>query len=342
MSPNRNTGRYRKTLVLLAVFLVIPTLINIGVTKFHPKMDVGIVLVDDCNISYARLAKEGFEYHNNYFRAKIITDYSFNSSGVRVQDNISLSTDFFDNSRSEMLIDKYEVDVILYITDNRINNWEDRDGGAWWGQASVETRSAVMTVASFMNGESRDNQRIRSIAVHEVGHLLGFVHPPPGQAGSNIMNYADPSRTLDFSSYYDFKMPFHLLTYKLGTSYRLGFGESGRTFNMAFIKLIADLFFLPYLIAIALVMIKFINIFIKQVNMHRAALGIIAVTGFLIHVSMVHSFMAIGIVLMIMALISMIYYIGMAVVKEKGKTKEKSSGEKHYTVFDKKVKFKAI
>jgi len=319
MPQNWKSGRYRKTLVLLAVFLVIPTLINIGVVKFHPKMDVGIVLVDDCNISYARLAKEGFEYHSNYFRSKIITDYRFNSSGVRVQNNLSLTTDFFDMSRSEILIDKYDVDVILYVTDKRINNWEDKNGGAWWGQASVETRSAVMTVTPFMSGESYENERIRSIAVHEVGHLLGFVHPPPGQSGSNIMNYADPTRNLNFTSYHDFKMPFHLLTYKVGTGYRLGFGEDGRTFNMTLIKLLSDLFFLPYLIGISLVMIKFINIFVKQEKIHRAAVGITAGTGFLVYVIMVHSFMAIGTVLVIMALIAMIYYLGMAVVvKEKG------------------------
>ena len=319
MTQKGNPRRYRKTLVLVAAFLVIPTLINVGVVKIHPKMDVGIVLVDDCNITFARLAKEGFEYHSDYFRSKIITDYRFNSSGVRVQKDLLLTTDFFDISRSEILIDKYEVDIILYVTDKRINNWEDENGGAWWGQASVETRSAVMTVTSFMSGESYENERIRSIGVHEIGHLMGFVHPPPSQSGSNIMKYANPTRTLDFSSYYDFKVPFHLLTYKLGTGYRLGFGESGRTYNMALIKLLADLFFLPYLIGIGLAMIKFINIFVKRENIHRATVGITSATGFLAHVIIVHSFMAIGTVLMIMALIAMIYYLGMAVVlKKKG------------------------
>lgn len=314
MAQKGNHGLYRKTLVLLAVFLVIPTLINIGVVKYHPKMDIGIILVDDCNITYAHLAKEGFEYHREYFRSKIITDYRFNSSGVKVQDNLSLTTDFFDEGRSEILTDKYEVDVILYVTDKRINNWEDRNGGAWWGQASVETRSAVMTVTSFMTGDTHDNERIRSIAVHEVGHLLGFIHPPVKQSGSNIMNYADPSRTLNFSSYHDFKLPFHLLTYKAGSGYRLGFGDSGRTFNMALIKLLADLFFLPYLIGFGLVLIKFINVFVKKENIHRAAVGITVSTGFLVHVIMVHSFMAIGIVLMIMMLIAFVYYLGMTVV----------------------------
>ncbi|MDP7266326.1 MAG: hypothetical protein QGH39_12295 [Candidatus Thermoplasmatota archaeon] len=317
-------------MVLLAVFLIIPTLINIGVVKFHPKMDVGIVLVDDCNMTYARIAKEGFEYHHEYFRSKVITDYRFNSSGVKVQDNLSLTTDFFDNSRSEILTDKYEVDVILYVTDKRINNWEDHNGGAWWGQASVETRSAVMTVTSFMSGDLHDNERIQSIAVHEVGHLLGFIHPPVKQSRSNIMNYADPSRTLNFSSYHNFKLPFHLLTYKVGTGYRLSFGDDGRTFNMAFIKLLADLFFLPYIIGFGLVMIKFINIFVKQVNIHWAAVGISSSTGFLVHVIMVQSFMAIGSVLMIMALIAFVYYLGMAVVvKERGKQRKNPRKNKH-------------
>ena len=138
--------KYKKSLIFLAIFLILPTLINGSVIKFHSRVKVGLVLVDDMNMTFAVSAKEGFDHHGEYFNAKIIEDYRLNSSNIRVKNLYLLNGDFHNDTLSRELRRKYDVDVILYITDKLILNWDDPYPKGYWGQASLETSSAVMTL----------------------------------------------------------------------------------------------------------------------------------------------------------------------------------------------------
>lgn len=328
--------KHKKFLISLLLFLIVPTIVNFLVVSHHPKMRVGIVLVDDCNLSYAEDAKDGFQYHNDYFSAKIIEDYRLNSSYIRVKYELLLTTDFFNKTRTEELCEKYDTDVILYITDKRIHNWDDPGGGAWWGQANLESSSAVMTIACFQNDTSYEISRRKGTAVHEIGHLAGFIHPPKPQTLDDIMIYADPYATLNFSSYYDFTMPFHLTVYKLGHGYRFGSGDDGPGHNMLFIKMLADLFFLPYIIGLSALMFHSVNLLNGLERIHKTAIGITAAFGYLTYTIVVFHFAAIVHVIVFMALFTMFYHLSMRIMKMgKDMTGKKKKERNDETVFTK-------
>jgi len=321
--------KHKNILISLLLFLIVPTLVNFFVVSYHPKMRVGIVLVDDCNITYAEDAKDGFLYHDDYFSAKIIEDYRLNSSYIRVQDELLLTTDFFNKTRTKELCERYDTDVILYITDKRINNWDDPPGRAWWGQANLESSSAVMTIACFQNDTSYEVSRRRGTAVHEIGHLVGFLHPPKPQTLNDIMIYADPYATLNFSSYYDFTMPFHLTVYKLGHGYRFGFGDGSPGYNMVFIKMLADLFFLPYIIGLSVLLFHSVNLLNGLERVHKTAIGITAAFGYLAYSTIVFYFAAIVHVIFFMALFNMFYHLSMRIMKmSKEMGGKKNEGQK--------------
>jgi len=321
MAMVRFISKYRRILVMLAIFLVGPTLINVLVYNFHSRVRVGIVLVDDCNVTYASTVKNGFDHHEEYFDARIIRGFALNSSHIRINNSLLLTTDFFSKTRSRELCGKHDVDVILYVTDKKIHNWDDPDGGAWWGQADLETFSAVMTVHYFMNGSDDDNSRIRSIGVHEIGHLLGFTHPPAYESNDDIMTYASSSATLDFTSYYEFTLPFHLTVYRLGNGYRLGWKEGGYAFNFMFIKMLVDLFFLPYLIGATILVFCAINSFTRSGRIHRSAIAITSTAGFLMYSTIVYGFRAIMFVVTFILLLALLYHLGMAVQKNREEKK---------------------
>ena len=320
--------KYRRYLILLTVFLILPTIINGLVISFHPRVKVGIVLVDDLNMTYARSVKEGFDHHGDYFKAKIIEDYRLNSSNIRMKNLNLLNGDFHNGSLSRELRRKYDVDVILYITDKPILNWDDPEPKGYWGQANLKTSSAVMTVHHHMNNTPYEIRRRQATGVHEIGHLVGLIHPPRPQTADDIMIYADRNASLEFNSYYRATLPFHLMVYKLGHGYH--FGQGGVGHNMLLIKALADLFFLPYFIGTAILLLHIFNFLNKLERIHRSAVAIIAVFGYIFYTTTVYYFEAAIFVVVFMALIAILYHVGMniqnAIIKKK-KGGENGSGD---------------
>ena len=301
--------KYKKSLIFLTIFFILPTIINGSVIKFHPRVKVGLVMVDDLNMTYAVSVKEGFDHHDEYFTAKIIGDYRLNSSNIRVNNLYLLNGDFHNDTLSRELRRKYDVDAILYITDKLILNWDDPYPKGYWGQASLETSSAVMTVHYHMNNTPYDTRRRQATGVHEIGHLVGLVHPPRPQTADDIMIYADRNASIEFNSYYEATLPFHLMVYKLGHGYHFGRGGVGH--NMLLIKALADLFFLPYIIGTAILLLHIFNFLNKLERIHRSAVAIIAIFGYIFYTTTVFYFEAIPFIVVFMALIAILYHAGM-------------------------------
>lgn len=295
-------GKHRKKVILITAFLVVPTVVNITVMACHPRMMVGIVLVDNCHVKYARIAKEGFDHHHRYFAAKVIDDYRFDSRDVRIKGELLLTTDFYNKARAKDLCDRYDVDVILYVTDKKINNWDQSERGAWWGQADLETSSAVMTVHYFMTPREVDRNNIRSIAVHEVGHLLGLIHPPRSQCRECVMDDCSSVSTLEFNSYYKATMPFHLTVYKLGHGYPIGTARDGRDLNMAFVKMLVSLFFLPYMILATVGIFRIVRMMTHVRKLQKGAKIVTMGTAFFTYTTLVYSFVYIALVVILAVL----------------------------------------
>ncbi len=321
----------RGALVFLSICFLLPTIIIIIVQYDHPVMEVGIVLVDDCPMRYAQDVKDGFDNHSEYFKAVIIEDFRLNSSGIRVRDGFLLTGDFFNESLKNRLSDKYGIDVVLYVCDKRIFNWDEPKGGAWWGQADLETGSAVMTVACFRNDTNYELRRRWSTGVHEIGHLVGFLHPPNPQTQDDLMLYADPYGSQKFNPYYEFTLPFHLTVYELGHGYRVGSDRGGSGQNMLVIKLLADLFFLPYVFGVGYLLLKAFNIVDRRRKIHRGAVAVIGIFGFTIYTTTVYCFEAMVMVVLYMAIMALFYHAGALVLRgvRKKKNDKKKLPRKH-------------
>lgn len=201
----------RMAVLVLILFLLTPALWT-GAFLFHPKVKVGVVMVDDCEVHHGITAMNGFDNYEDFFEATMIPE-RFNASNVRIQDGDYLNSDFFKLGEPEKLQKKYGVDVILFVTDHPIRNW-DEEGMGVWGQANSVTGSALMTVLHFNKGTHENRMVIEHIALHEVFHLLGYTHNRFDHSG--IMQYGTNPFSRKLCPMYELQLPIRVCVYKLG------------------------------------------------------------------------------------------------------------------------------
>jgi len=202
-----------KRFTALVVFLVLltPTL-WLGAYFFHPKAKIGIVMVDDCEEHLGEIAVQAFDHYEDYFDAEILPE-RFDASDVRIKDMFYLNSDFFKLGDTSRLREQYDVDMILFVTDHIIKNW-DEGGGGIWGEADPPTASALMTVAPWKNNLTSHTVTIEHVALHEIFHLLGYTHNRWDRTG--LMQYALNLKTLDLCPYYGLQLPVRIITYRFG------------------------------------------------------------------------------------------------------------------------------
>lgn len=62
-----------KRLVAVIVLLLVATpALWLGAYMFHPRVEVGIVLVDDCGEHLGEVAAEAFKHYGEYFSARVL------------------------------------------------------------------------------------------------------------------------------------------------------------------------------------------------------------------------------------------------------------------------------
>ncbi len=192
----------RKKAAALSMFLIVmPAVFSCLVWAFHGEIRVGIVLEEGVDPKFADWAGEGFLLYDDYFEPVVLPD-RFDSSGVRVLNNCSLTKDFNDPGFSGAMREKHGVHVVLTITDDVIWNWIDNPR-AIWGEADPGSASAVMTVNGYFNGTAQDRVHVMSLALHEVLHLLGYLHD--GLDRTSVMQYA--GNGLNFTFYQAIELP---------------------------------------------------------------------------------------------------------------------------------------
>jgi len=228
----------RKFIIVLIVLLLLTPALWSGLYLMHPKATVGIVLVDDCPAWGAEAAAEGLACYDDYFVSELLPE-RFNSSGVRVKEGFTLNSDYFKLGRPGELRERYGVDIILFVTDNCIRNW-DEDGGGVWGQADVESGAALMTILPWYNDTPANRPFVRHLALHEVMHLMGYPHN--GLDPTDMMQYGGNLDVFVLSPAYEVQLPLRVCIY----SYLFGlqFDVVVLLTNVAF-----SLLLLPWLIA---------------------------------------------------------------------------------------------
>ncbi len=216
MIVNWDDRKKKKVAFFVALFLSTPATLMMARVS-HPQFDIGVVLVDECDEHFANVTIESYKEYDDYFEASLIP-VRFNASEVRVKGGNYLNSDFFHLGRPGRLQDTYEVDIIIFLTDHHIENW-DGNGRGILGEANPETSSALVSVASFANRTAYHDRVVRHIALHEAFHLLGYTHNHWTDEG--IMVYARNTEVDRLNGYNEFQLPLHAWALRLapGTSF---------------------------------------------------------------------------------------------------------------------------
>jgi hypothetical protein len=231
--------RRKRAVALLLFLIVIPGILSCLVWAYHSEIRVGIVLEEGADPKFGDWASDGFQLYDDYFEPIVLPD-RFDSSDVRMQKNCSLTKDFNDPEFSNEMRAKHDVHAILTITDDVICNWIDNPR-AVWGEADPGSASAVMTVKGYANGTASDKVHVMSLALHEVLHLLGYMHH--GLDDGSVMQYA--GNGLNFTFYQAIELP-HRVTVApmvLGNSRWVVLFSINSAVTMAFIPFVIAIFF---------------------------------------------------------------------------------------------------
>lgn len=201
----------RKTVTISLVLIIATPLILTLIQYTHPRFEVGIVLVDNIDDYYGDVVREGYEHYDEYFSATVLP-FRFTTEEVRNNGPYFLNSDFFRNGDPKKIQRDYGVDIVLFVTNHQINNW-DEGGGGYSGEANPQTRSALMTIYDFNGGGPENERVIKHIALHETFHLFGYTHNTQDRSG--IMQYDTNIGVVDLVPFYEIQMPSRSLGFQL-------------------------------------------------------------------------------------------------------------------------------
>ncbi len=193
----------RRQIIIIIILCLLTPVILLGMYVAHPHFRVGIVLVDNVDVYYGEVVREGYEHYDDYFDARVLP-VRFTTENVKNNGPYFLNSDFFRHGNPKKLQEEYDVDIILFVTHHQINNW-DNGGGGYCGEANPKTRSALMTVYDFMGGGHENDRVIKHIALHETFHVLGYTHNSQDRSG--IMQYDTNIDVLDLVPFYEIQLP---------------------------------------------------------------------------------------------------------------------------------------
>jgi hypothetical protein len=241
MGENPNAKRHinRKFTVAFVLLVLVPTILSGIVMAFHGKISVGIVLEEGVDQRFADDASDGLLIHGDYFEPRIL-DERFDSSEVRTRGEYYLSKDFNDPGFSKKMREKHGVHIILVITDRQLRDWIEHPL-VIWGEADTRSASAVMTVYAHEVENKVNKIYIMHTAVHEVSHLLGYLHEKVEM--NSVMRPV--GNGLNYTFKQGFELPFRVVATPLAV-------EKDTWASLFIIKAIMTLIFIPYVMAVLL------------------------------------------------------------------------------------------
>jgi hypothetical protein len=215
-----------KAIHLFIVFLLLtPPMIYTGAFLFHPTVKVGIVGDIYCDEFHLNTSRDAFDIYPDCFEA-IILPITFNVSNAAAPSGEYFPGDILEFMDPEALIKEFGVDVILFVINVSLIDNEDNNR-AKGGKAYTSYSSAIISVDPY-SYECDDNVWfIKHLAIHEVFHLLGYVHDKWNRNG--VMDSPENLEDTRLNYFYEFQLPVRLWIYKCGLGqpfYRAAFATS--------------------------------------------------------------------------------------------------------------------
>jgi predicted Zn-dependent protease len=170
--------RYLPYLVLSILLFLFPF-----VLAQDSYLTIGVLSTDGIEYSELRYVVEGLEKaYGDIANIILITDYKVPLTGLESREwtyGKQYETRSFNDLNLSLIRDQYDLDLILIVTQHDVSSWRDRNWNFLFGEADPSRGSAVMSTFRLKldnPAEKRLRERIIGIAIHEVGHLLGYSH----------------------------------------------------------------------------------------------------------------------------------------------------------------------
>jgi predicted Zn-dependent protease len=209
-----NIQRIQIIIILILILFPISTVIYLN--SIPHKIKIGILLTTKDLEHDVEVVATGLNQFEGIFYAKVL-NILYNESHVRVKYEKYLTDDYLDTDYSIDIRERFDVDIILIITANKINNWLG-NRAAHWGIADTKRAMALMTAAQYTYNQTDHEIYLIETSIHEVLHLLGYQHPRDSR--ECIMHYSSLDSELNFE--YKLELPFRVAFWKLGTGFEPG------------------------------------------------------------------------------------------------------------------------
>lgn len=208
---------FKLIIIIITILFSIPIPFAIYSHYYRDIITIGIVITNDTAYEDAKTASDALNTFDEYFQAEVL-DIRFNESVVRTRENYFLTDDYFNSDFADSVRQRHDVDVIYILTNRFINNWLG-NGKAYWGEADTKNAMCIGTVVHFPNATIHEKY-INHLVVHEVLHLLGYMHHYNDR--NCYMQYAvlDNQLCPECSS----ELPYRAALWRIGTGYESGRG----------------------------------------------------------------------------------------------------------------------
>lgn len=195
----------------LVAGLMVLSISLLSITWFvHPRVRIGFIASEGVDNDTVRMIMDGFSIYDDYMSVEILPE-EFNTSGIRAKEENYLVSDFYRMAEENDLRDTYDVDLLIMITDHRIQNW-DEDGMPGIAYSSTPRCCAVITTSYWDMEETRNVTVSQHVALRHTFHLIGY--PRNMWDEECIMDGDDESDVLSLSPYYRVQLPLRLYLFK--------------------------------------------------------------------------------------------------------------------------------
>jgi predicted Zn-dependent protease len=206
----KNEKNKKKAIIFVLIILILaPIIFSFYSISNQPRLRIGIVLTSDDLFHDGKIAVDGLNDFENIFLAELL-NVRFNESKVRIKNGIYLTDDYFDEKFIERTRKNYNVDIIMILTDKKINNWLSN------GIANTELATTLITAAQFLDNSTEHERYIKSTSIHEILHLLGYQHPTDDR--DCVMKIAEPFED-DLNPEYKFELIYRGQFWQFGTGH---------------------------------------------------------------------------------------------------------------------------